>query len=204
MNELIDAVAVTAELTGKKLTEAAARVMIQDLAGYPLPAVLAALKRCRHELRGPLTVAEVVSRLDDGRPGPEEAWALMPKDEHSTAVLTQEMSEAYFSGAHELDPVAGRMAFMEVYRRLVTSARANRIAPHWFVSRGSDRNDAPIIRAAQLGRLSISHAWKQCRDREQALAQLATPETLHALPDDASTEQIADALASQSTALVAA
>jgi hypothetical protein len=33
----------------------------------------------------------VIERLDDGRPGAEEAWAMVPKDEEESAVITGEM-----------------------------------------------------------------------------------------------------------------
>ncbi len=31
---------------------------------------------------------------NDGRPGPEEAWALVPKDEETSVVMTEEMAAA--------------------------------------------------------------------------------------------------------------
>ena len=79
--ELLQALAVTAELTGTELSEPAARVMANDLAAYPVQQVLGALTRCRRELKGRLTVAAILERLDDGRPGPNEAWAMIPQDE---------------------------------------------------------------------------------------------------------------------------
>src|SRR5512143_391101 len=73
---LLQAVMVTAELCGCPLTsESVATVFIEDLAGYPELQVLAALRRCRLEHKGRLTVADVLSRLEDGRPGVEAAWA---------------------------------------------------------------------------------------------------------------------------------
>ena len=73
---LLQAVMVTAELCGSPFTsESVATVFIEDLAGYPEPLVLAALKRCRLEHKGRLTVADVLSRIEDGRPGVETAWA---------------------------------------------------------------------------------------------------------------------------------
>ena len=78
-NELAEALAVTAELTGTELSVAAAKVMATDLAAYPRQQVLGALARCRRELKTRLTMAAVIERLDDGRPGAEEAWAMIPK-----------------------------------------------------------------------------------------------------------------------------
>ena len=62
---LLEAVAVTAELCGRTFSEPAARVFVADLAAYPEDAVLKALTRCRKEVRGALTVADVVQRIDD-------------------------------------------------------------------------------------------------------------------------------------------
>ena len=45
---ILKAVAVTAELTGTELSEAALRVMAGDLDAHPEAAVLRALDRCRH------------------------------------------------------------------------------------------------------------------------------------------------------------
>ena len=50
--ELIQAVAVTAELCGRVFSEGAARTFVSDLAAYPEPAVLKALTRCRREVKG--------------------------------------------------------------------------------------------------------------------------------------------------------
>ena len=92
---LLQAIAVTAELTATQLSQSAARVMAQDLARYPEAQVLEALTRCRRELKGRMTIADVLTRIDDGRPDPEEAWAMLPKDEGSSVVWTEEMAQAF-------------------------------------------------------------------------------------------------------------
>jgi hypothetical protein len=160
---LLEALAVTAELTGTEVTEAAARVMSTDLAAYPLPQVLAALTRCRRELKGRLTIAAVIERLDDGRPGPEEAWSMIPMDETGSVVWTEEMSEAYGVG-HRLighgDHVGARMAFKEAYNALVAKARAEQRPVRWMPSLGHDpaQRAAALAEAVRKGRLSESHA----------------------------------------------
>ena len=55
--QILQAIMVTAELTGAELSPAAQAVMVDDLMAYPLPAVLSALTRCRRELTGRLTLA---------------------------------------------------------------------------------------------------------------------------------------------------
>jgi hypothetical protein len=160
---LIEAVAVTAELCGRTFSEGAARVFIADLDGFPEPAVLVALRRCRREVRGILTVQDVVSRIDDGRPGVEEAWAMLPKDEASSCVWTDEMREAFAVALPLLvdgDSIAARMAFKETYTRLLATARDERRAPNWTASLGHDAGarEVAIRDAADRGRLSHDQA----------------------------------------------
>jgi len=156
---LLEAVAVTAELCGRTFTPAGAKVFASDLDGYDERAVLKALQRCRREVRGALTVQDVVSRLDDGRPGPEEAWAMMPRDEATTVVWTTEMSAAWGIALPLIEAgedVAARMAFKEAYNRECAASRDNRIPVQWTASLGHDKQgrESVLLEAAEKGRLS--------------------------------------------------
>lgn len=157
LQELVEALGVTAELTGTELSVPAIKVMAGDLARFPLPQVLAALTRCRRELKGRLTIADVVSRLDDGRPGPEEAWALMPKGEGQTVVWTAEMAQAFGICAPLLDrdEVAARMVFKESYSRLLSDARNIGTPAKWTPSLGHDPSgrEGVLLEAVKMGRL---------------------------------------------------
>lgn len=155
---LAKAVAVTAELTGTNLSETAIQVMLEDLARYPEPQVMGSLTRCRRELKGRLTIADVISRLNDGRPGVEEAWAMLPKDEQTTAVWTVEMSQAS-AVIHDLierDEVAARMAFKEAYNRLCQEARDRGEPVSWSATLGWDKGGREsVLKAAVIaGRLT--------------------------------------------------
>jgi hypothetical protein len=157
---LLEAIAVTAELTGTNLSEPAAKVMAIDLAAYPEGQVLAALARCRRELKARLTVADVLTRIDDGRPGPEEAWAMIPKDEAASIVWTREMAEAYGVALPIMDaPVQARMAFLEAYRERVRKARDERVPVQWEPSLGHDPEGREHVlrQAVEKGRLTRSH-----------------------------------------------
>ena len=161
--ELIEAVAVTAELCGREISAGAARVMLDDLAGFPEPAVLGALKRCRREVRGALTVQDIVSRLDDGRPGPDEAWSLIPQDEIRSVVWTDEMAAAFGVALPLLidgDRTAARFAFREAYVKLVGEARDNRKAISWSPSLGTDAQgrELALREAVEKGRIGIERA----------------------------------------------
>ena len=165
--KVLQAIAVTAELTGTTLSKAAAQVFAADLAEYPVATVLQALERCRRELRGRLTIAEVITRIRecDGRPGVEEAWAMLPKDERTTAVVTAEMLTAYGAASALLatgDAIGARMAFKEVYARELTAARAAGKPVRWIVSAGHDPHgrEAVIRQALDDGRLTRPQATK--------------------------------------------
>jgi len=161
--ELIQAVAVTAELCGRTFSEAAARMFVADLSGFPEAAVIKALARCRREVKGMLTIEDVVKRIDDGRPGVEEAWAQMPFDESQSVVWTDEMCRAFRVALpllEEGDKVAARMAFKEAYTRMVGESRDEGRAVVWTPSLGHNKNGhaAALSEAVSKGRLSYEHA----------------------------------------------
>lgn len=161
--QLLQAIAVTAELTGTQLSDAAARVMALDLARYSEPQVLGALTRCRRELRlRGLTIEAVISRLNDGRPGAEEAWASAPKNEVQSVVWTDEMAQAWGIAAPLLaegDAIAARMAFVETYRKLVQAARDAGTPVRWTPSLGHDPagRESVLLDAVRMGRLTWQH-----------------------------------------------
>lgn len=161
--QLIQAVAVTAELCGRVFTPAAASVFVEDLGGYPEQQILGALRRCRREVRGVLTVQDVLSRIDDGRPGPDEAWAMIPQDEAASCVWTDEMARAWGVARHLLregDRVGARMAFRDAYNRMVAEARDQGTAPNWTPSLGHDKagRAEALEDAVSKGRLTYEHA----------------------------------------------
>lgn len=160
--KIIQAIAVTAELTGTELSEAAIRLMESDLSDYPADAVLRALDRCRKELKGRMTLAAVIERIEDrdGRPGAEEAWALAlgACDESATVVWNDEIAQAYATAAPLLDArdkVGARMAFKEAYERITRSNRENGMTPRWYPSLGSDpgQREAVLSLAVERGSL---------------------------------------------------
>lgn len=112
--------------------------------------------------------ADVIARMRpdpkaDGRPGAEEAWAMMPRDEETTAVITVEMATAMgpaLALLAEGDAVAARMAFREVYQREVEASRQAGRPVHWSVSPGRDaaRRESVVREAVQRGRLSRAQA----------------------------------------------
>lgn len=111
--------------------------------------------------------ASIISIIDamrpDGRPGADEAWAMIPMNEYSSAVMTQEMSEALHIAQPLLDAgdkIAARMSFREAYNRIVDTNKRNCIMPKWTPSLGYDKEgrDSVLAEAVRLGRLSADHA----------------------------------------------
>lgn len=162
---LAEAVIATAEQCGTRLSENAAELVIQDLEAYPQEVVFAALAKCRRELKGRLTVAEILCRIDDGRPGPDEAFGMLAWDEETTVVLTREMQEAQGAACHLWhagDRSGARLAFREAYIRLVNAAREARRPVSWEVSLGWDKaaRRGPIEAAMRLGRIEPERALR--------------------------------------------
>lgn len=162
--ELLEAVAVTAELTGTDFTPAAAKIFAEDLKAYPHDQVIKSLRRCRQECKGRLSLADVISRLEDGRPGADEAWAMIPIDERASCVWTDEMAAAYgvVASLMDEDRIAARMAFKETYNRLVATARGEGRPPKWTPSLGWDAGGRqPVLEdAVRKGRLTLGHVAK--------------------------------------------
>lgn len=164
MNDIVKAIAVTAELTGASLSGPAVATMAKDLtAMHREEAILRALTRCRKELSRPLTAGAVFERLaeDDGRPSGDEAWAiaLQSSDEAETVVWNGEIQKAMAAARPILeagDKIGARMAFRDAYERIVRNNREVGIAPVWEVSLGWDkeRRALAIETAHSLGLLS--------------------------------------------------
>lgn len=172
---LLRAIAVTAELTQTELSIDAARVMCEDLSAYDETQVMKSLVRCRKELKSRLTIAEVISRIDDGRPGPEEAWAMIPKSEFASVVWTAEMAEAFgicCKLIEEGDTVQARMAFLEAYKDRVSRAREVGIKVQWIPSLGHDpqSREHVLMEAVEKGRLTAKHVAQLLPYREGSAA----------------------------------
>ena len=111
----------------------------------------------------PADILEIIDRIKpDGRVGADEAWAMIPRDESESAVMTQEMRSALAVAQNLLDEgdkIGARMAFKDAYNRVVAQNKAAGIAPEWQVSLGWDvgGRETVIREALRLGRLSTEH-----------------------------------------------
>ena len=105
--------------------------------------ILGALERVERECNF-FNLKEFMDRVDDGRPGAEEAFSMIPFDENSTVVWTIEMREAHAVAYPLMDGgknIHARVAFIEKYKTLVVKARADGAPVKWVASLGSDQAD---------------------------------------------------------------
>jgi hypothetical protein len=163
--KLIEIVKATGEIYGRTVSLAAALMFLADLEAYEPASIRLALSRCRKELRTFPTVADVISRIEDGHPGVEEAWSMIPKDEDGSVVWSEQMAEAYGAARgllDEGDAIAARMAFKEVYSRLVAEARHAARLPRWSPSFGHNPSgrEAALSEAVSKKRLSAVEAHR--------------------------------------------
>lgn len=157
----------TMEVYGTPITPASIGIWWAALEAHPLAEVRAALSaHVKNVTTGRFSPkpADLLALLqqNDGRPGPEEAWALLPKREGDTAVWTAEMAKAFgvCLDLLDTDTVAARMAFKEGYAKAVQETRDHGEPVKWSVSLGHDIHgrEGPIRQAVELGRLPAAHA----------------------------------------------
>lgn len=168
MKKLLEALAATVEVMGQQISPIAISMMAKDLSVYRPDDVIAALQIVRTGSQR-FSLKAIVDALDkvcpDGRPGADEAWAMIPRDEHVSAVMTEEMSEAMGIAQpllDEGDQVAARMAFKDAYNRIVETNKMSGVDPKWFPSLGCDAEMRVTVmnEAVRLGRLTADHAAK--------------------------------------------
>lgn len=200
MDCVIDLLCGTAEALGVTLSPNAAAIIAVDLSDHPLVLIEKSLKACRKEVRGKLTMCDILSRIEaaDGRPDKDEAWAiaLASSDEFDTVVLTDEIQVALGAARPVLklgDKVGARMAFHNAYERLVTQARSETKPVNWHLSIGFDaeRRVAAVSAAVQMQRIpqqqgrlylaDLSH--EPITEGGRAIAGLLTGEVVKASPD---------------------
>lgn len=171
--QLAAAIVATAEAMGQTMSAGAAELMATDLAEYPAQVVAGALNACRREVSGRLTLQAILQRVQaaDGRPEPNEAWAiaLQSFDEAETVLLTDEIRQATAAASpvfHSGDKIGARMAFLAAYQRLVDAARRDARAVVWHLSLGHnpERRAQAVEEAQRLGRLPAPEAQRLLAD----------------------------------------
>lgn len=118
---------------------------MQALQNFPKGSVMASTQRYIVSNKFKPQLADIVAgctaQLDGEWLGADEAWGLMPKSEHESAMLTGEMAQAMAAAAPLLearDKTAARMTFRETYNRLVERAKIEGRSPAYYPSFGTD------------------------------------------------------------------
>ena len=168
-----DQLTILAEAFGEKLTEERQDIYCGSLADLTQQPLDIAFRRARCELKWFPKIAELrelagaLSNVgDDGRPGPEEAWARMPKGdrmEEDSIVWCEEERAAYAACRSLLiegDLIGARMAFKERYEKELADARRQQRPARWTVSAGYDVEHRLLTLAGgvQDQRITLHHA----------------------------------------------
>jgi hypothetical protein len=187
-----DELTILAEAFGEPLTEQRLEIYCGGLADISQDQLQTAFRRARYELKWFPKLAEMrelagalPEALNDGRPGPEEAWARMPKGERmeeESVVWCEEEQSAYAACRRLLlegDQIGARMAFKERYQKELAEARSQRRPVQWTMSVGHDmlHRLATLAAAVQEKRISLETALNfVAGERQNDFAQMLPPE----------------------------
>jgi hypothetical protein len=155
-----------AEYYDKTLSSNQIEMFVEDLGSINLEQLKFAIKKYRTDPKSvffplPSKLIGLVSE-SDGRPGDDEAWAMIPKDEDASVIWTTEMAEAFgvcLPLIYE-DKIAARMAFKESYEALIKNARQNGKPVKWLPTFGRDKlgREAALRVAIDKNRITLGHA----------------------------------------------
>jgi hypothetical protein len=149
------------EVYGKERSPTAIALWFKVLGRYDLSRVEPALAEHVAGSKFAPTPHDIIAIMSssDGRPTGDEAWAMIPRDEQSSVIWTDEMSKAYGVASALLehgDPVAARRAFIDRYEHEVAANRKAGIPVKAWPSWGWDEaGRAPALaKAVEMGMLA--------------------------------------------------
>lgn len=162
-HEFASIVRGTAEAYGKEASQNLLRMFWGVLHEFDMNQIRIAFTSHLRSSRFMPTTKEIIERINGMRPGPDEAWAMVPKDEGTSAVVTEEMLGAFSVAApllHEGDKIGARMAFKDAYYRLCEASMAAGKPIKWVISRGWDKSSLGCVidEAVRLGRITAQDA----------------------------------------------
>jgi hypothetical protein len=188
---IADQVAALGLALGEEVSTQRLLVYADDLSDIPQDQLGKAFQRARKEYEYPkLPPVAFIRRMAgpgaqlDGRPGPEEAWARMPKGdriEDDSIVWCEEERSAYSACRGLLlsgDQIGARMAFKERYERELAEARSQGRPVRWIMSAGYDMEHrlSTLAVAVQEKRMSLASALNFVPgERESDFAQMLPP-----------------------------
>jgi hypothetical protein len=166
--EIAQAIAlITTEYDLTPFSDERVEMWMQALSNFPAGSVMKSVRSHITTNRFKPQLADIVagctSQLDGNWPSADEAWALMPKSEDDSAMLTNEMAQAMAAAAPLLemrDKVAARMAFRDAYNRLVERAKIEGRSPQYFPSFGADgqRRVSMLASAVSAKQITLERA----------------------------------------------
>lgn len=141
LSDTVAMIGVTAEICGgSRWSNAASKVVASQLAIYGDAAVIHACKRCQLEVKGTLSMADIIARIPDGRPAVAVAYAQVSGSEADTFITTDEVLAAWgIARQTDGDKFAQRAAFDAAYKEICASNRINGVFPKQIVSIGHDK-----------------------------------------------------------------
>lgn len=168
-----DELTILAEAFGEPLTEQRQEIYCAGLADLDEDRLHVVFHRARYELKWFPKLAELrelagasPGMQNDARPGPEEAWARMPKGERmeEDSIVWCEEERAAYDACRSLlinrDLIGARMAFKERYEKELAEARAQGRPVRWIMCQGFDINHrlTTLATAVQQHRLTLEGA----------------------------------------------
>jgi hypothetical protein len=194
---LVNEITVLGEAFGEGLTAERQAIYGEALADIDPDRLRTAFRRARYELRWFPKIAELrelarapLSGADDRRPGPEEAWARMPKGErleNDSVVWCEEERIAYGACRSLLlegDLIGARMAFKERYERELAASRSQGTPVGWSISAGYDIESrlVTLASAVEEQRITLEYALNFVPGlRQDDFARMLPPATAKGL-----------------------
>lgn len=188
---MVDELTILGEAFGEVLTAERQAIYAKALSDVPKDQLHRAILAAVRELKWFPKVAELrelagvsYGIANDGRPGPEEAWARMPKGERAEddTVIWCEEERAAYDACRSLilngDQIGARMAFKERYERELAEARAEGRTVCWSISAGYDMEQrlSALASAVQDKRISLNGALDFIPgERRSDFAQMLPP-----------------------------
>lgn len=94
------------------------------------------IKKCCVIATKPITAADILDNLDDGRPSPEEAWYTINKSVYGNNVLTYEQKYAWdlVRSEYKTNQLGAKLSFMNIYKSKVSDSRIKGIMVKYILS----------------------------------------------------------------------
>lgn len=142
--QTIKNLAVILEMSGQSMSTEAMVMIADELSQFDYNAVQNAMRKCARECKYKITLAEIIDRIDDGRPSPEKAWQeVQHLTEDDAKVLTTEQNQAFCMVSTSLIDgdtsarITAKQTFMQEYKRLCQESRDQGKPVQYFLARAN-------------------------------------------------------------------